>query len=206
MTEHGTEDQRRTQILDAAVNLFSTRGYEETTVDEVAEKAGLSKGAIYWYFKSKLDILLAITDHYEREEQKMLIRLADMNQYGPQALYKAHRDMYKMICARPEATQMFNHLAALAGRVPEIQKHLVKYHRQWDKITASLIQKGIDAGYFRPVDTERLAQAISALWNGATIHAQLDPDIDLLAVIETATKLFYDAIIIQPEPEPIKGS
>jgi len=204
MTHHETEDLRKNQILDAAVKLFSTKGFEETTVDEVAETAGLSKGAIYWYFKGKLDLLIAINDHYEQEEQDMLIRLADMNQYGPQALYKAHRDMYEMICARPEAAQMFNHLSALAGRVPEIQKHMVKYHRQWDKVTSSLIQKGIDAGHFRPVDTVRLAQAISALWHGAMIHAQLDPDLDLLAILETATRLFYDALIIKPEPEPAK--
>ena len=48
--------QRREQILRAATELFSQGGYHGVTVDAIAQKAGISKGNLYWYFKSKQEI------------------------------------------------------------------------------------------------------------------------------------------------------
>jgi len=48
--------QRREQILRAAIELFSHGGYHGVTVDAIAHKAGISKGNLYWYFKSKQEI------------------------------------------------------------------------------------------------------------------------------------------------------
>jgi len=54
--------QRRKQILDAAKELFSRSGYHGVTVDAIAERAGISKGNLYWYFKSKRDIFHLLFD------------------------------------------------------------------------------------------------------------------------------------------------
>jgi AcrR family transcriptional regulator len=54
--------QRRKQILDAAKALFAHRGYHGVTVDAIAAWAGISKGNLYWYFKSKQDILHLLFD------------------------------------------------------------------------------------------------------------------------------------------------
>ncbi|MHB8896387.1 MAG: TetR/AcrR family transcriptional regulator, partial [Candidatus Geothermincolia bacterium] len=52
--------QRRTSIIDAAKELFSQKGYQATTMDEIAEKAELSKGAVYLYFESKDDLYVSL--------------------------------------------------------------------------------------------------------------------------------------------------
>jgi AcrR family transcriptional regulator len=54
--------QRRRQIIDAARALFAHRGYHGVTVDAIAAWAGISKGNLYWYFKSKQDILQLLFD------------------------------------------------------------------------------------------------------------------------------------------------
>jgi AcrR family transcriptional regulator len=46
-------DERRAQLLDLGIKLFSTRSYEDISIDEVAESAGISKGLLYHYFKGK---------------------------------------------------------------------------------------------------------------------------------------------------------
>lgn len=53
-------DLRERQILDAAEALLETRGYAEMTVGEIAEAAGMTRGALYFYFASKQDVLIAL--------------------------------------------------------------------------------------------------------------------------------------------------
>ena len=51
---------RREQLLEAACTLFVRKGYRVTTTDEIASKAGLTKGAVYFHFKNKEDILFEL--------------------------------------------------------------------------------------------------------------------------------------------------
>lgn len=54
------KEQRRNDIIDAAESIFFSRGFDNATMDEVADKAELSKGTLYLYFKSKEDLQFAI--------------------------------------------------------------------------------------------------------------------------------------------------
>ncbi len=53
-------EQRRAEILEATLGLFSSKGFHDTTMDEVAQAAGVAKGTIYLYFQSKEHLLLAL--------------------------------------------------------------------------------------------------------------------------------------------------
>ena len=53
-------EQRREQLLDSARKLFSEKGYRGTSTEEIAANAGLTKGALYFHFKSKEDILITL--------------------------------------------------------------------------------------------------------------------------------------------------
>src|SRR2546429_5041152 len=57
----------REALLEAALQVFAERGYRDASVDEVAERAGYSKGALYWHFSSKDDLFFALVD--ERIDQ-----------------------------------------------------------------------------------------------------------------------------------------
>ncbi len=194
MTEHLPRDTRRQQILNAALQLFVERGYEDSSVDEIARVAGLSKGSIYWYFKSKLDILFSLTDRYVEESQAEVVRLAAEDKYGTEALYKAHRDLDEQKQASPEKDKLLSQLLGLAARYPEIRERMRDYYRGWDDVTANLIQNAVNNGKFAPVDAKALAQAICALYDGLCMRRQLDPAVDIVSVIETIMKLAHDAL------------
>jgi len=66
-------EKTRTSILDAAIDVFSGKGYSDTTLDEVAERAGVTKGAIYWHFKDKLDLFRKVSER----ESEGLVSLLD---------------------------------------------------------------------------------------------------------------------------------
>ncbi len=56
------DSSRAGRIVEAAMALFEEHGYSATTVDDIASRAGVAKGSVYWHFKSKEGLLLAIVD------------------------------------------------------------------------------------------------------------------------------------------------
>ena len=69
-TRPATKRERRAASIDAlltaALRLFITQGYHATTVEEIAQSAGLTKGAVYFYFRSKANVLRALLDRTEK--------------------------------------------------------------------------------------------------------------------------------------------
>ncbi|MEO5615877.1 MAG: TetR family transcriptional regulator, partial [Cypionkella sp.] len=68
-------EQTRSAILDAAEQMFCEQGVSSSTLEKISRKAGVTRGALYWHFKDKIDLLRAL---HKRNEppQKMLIRKA----------------------------------------------------------------------------------------------------------------------------------
>jgi len=58
-------DDRPLELLDAALTVFAAKGYSSTTLDEIAEAAGVTKGTIYHYFSTKEELLLRAIEHYQ---------------------------------------------------------------------------------------------------------------------------------------------
>jgi AcrR family transcriptional regulator len=194
MTEHQDKDMRREQILEAAIRLFVDKGFENSSVDEIAKEAGLSKGTIYWYFKSKFEILFAITDRCTTESQCAIRMFAESEKWGAEMLYRSHRILNDSHMLDDKHDRVFHQLGALAIYYPEIREHMLEHYREWDELTAGLIQRGIDEGAFKPCNALFLAQAISAMYEGLHTRRVLDPTIDVVGVLESTMKLVYDAL------------
>jgi len=72
-----TPEARRTQILDVALRLFETRGFAETSVDEIVRAAGVAKGTFYYYYQTKQDVLGALASRIVAELAKEYREVAD---------------------------------------------------------------------------------------------------------------------------------
>lgn len=70
-----TKEANRRRILEAAMRLFTERGIDEVTIDEIAAAADVGKGTIYNYFHTKEDIVVAFMAEFERDVQAQLARL-----------------------------------------------------------------------------------------------------------------------------------
>lgn len=57
-------EQTRLAILASAMDIFYEKGYSKTTFDEIAKRIGLTKGAVYWYFRNKPDIVAALINDF----------------------------------------------------------------------------------------------------------------------------------------------
>lgn len=57
--------QRQKDILKTALGLFSSKGYYATSIDDITREAGISKGLVYTYFKSKEEIFFGLAEHWD---------------------------------------------------------------------------------------------------------------------------------------------
>jgi AcrR family transcriptional regulator len=62
--------QMRQKLAKSAFQLFAKRGIKNVSLDEVAANAGVTKGSLYWHYKSKKEVILAACDHYYRQWQE----------------------------------------------------------------------------------------------------------------------------------------
>lgn len=92
-------------ILDVAFRLFMEKGYEHTSIQDIIDNlGGLSKGAIYHHFKSKEDILVAVTDRMTEESNQMLAVIRDRSDLNGREKLKT---IFKESIKRPVQDDIF---------------------------------------------------------------------------------------------------
>ncbi|MDP5008977.1 MAG: TetR family transcriptional regulator, partial [Glaciimonas sp.] len=75
--------ETRTRILDAAVDVFYTRGVSHTSLADVATAAGVTRGAIYWHFKNKGDLFDAMCEQFRLPMEALITDSADESSVDP---------------------------------------------------------------------------------------------------------------------------
>ena len=149
----------RRGILEAASRLFSARGYGGTTLQHVADELGISRPALYYYFRSKEDILACLVEDITvAAEEQSRAALLDAQADPPAALRQA---------ALRHAGQLLRHplefrvLDSAERDLPEAvrQRHDRAKRALLDNFTA-IIARGIASGDFRPVDARIAAFGI----------------------------------------------
>ena len=77
--------QTKKQIMDAAVTLFSSKGYEKTSLSDVARAAGVTRGAIYWHFENKGELLIELLQAIAKDKNLVepLLDSAKESEFDP---------------------------------------------------------------------------------------------------------------------------
>jgi AcrR family transcriptional regulator len=180
-------DQRRTQMLHAALEIISERGYADTRIADVAERSGVSPALVIYYFKTKDQLLTEAIRHYEDAWYEVgQRRLAQL----PTATARIE-EIVAMSCLPeddPEpgsSWQLWLDFWAQAARNPEAAAVRRKSDELWRDLIASLVQAGQDAGEFAAVDKNKFAISLSTLLDGLTIQIALDdPVVDSVEAFE----------------------
>ena len=166
-------DERPSELLEAALAVFSQRGYRNTRLDDVAETAGVTKGAIYHYFDTKEELLVSVIEHYQslafgRAEEVIASRHLSASERIEQVIRKIFQP----------AEERKRHLLALLIR--GIAHEVPRVHERWLRdgparlwtLVAGLIEEGKRSGEFRAdADSETAARilisglVLQRLWN-----------------------------------------
>jgi AcrR family transcriptional regulator len=168
-TKSELTETRREQILEAATSVFARLGVHTARMDDIVQEAGLSKGAVYWYFESKDEILKSILEIFLNRELQGLHDLVDQDGSVEERLMLmvdhliADLEHYESVM--PIAYEFY----ALSTRESGIRRSLNQYFRKFIKIFENLIDQGINQGEFLNVDPNETALSIVALLEGITL-------------------------------------
>ena len=184
--------ERRQQILEAALAVFSERGFHGANVSDVAAAAGVSQGTIYWYFDSKEELLTAaILSYFARFEQDTLAGLEGY-ETAADKLRALGRSMTRLAQDIEGLFTLFLEYWASSERREETGQFWAGMLTEYKDVVVSIIEEGIERGEFRPVEAEPLVWAIMAAYDGLAAYAMLVPDMDLVAscrvLVETVVR------------------
>jgi AcrR family transcriptional regulator len=152
------EERKREEILDAALRVFSSRGYRSATMDDIAAEARVSKGTCYQYFPSKEDIFIATM---ERSLRSLLSETGRVAGEARDALTRLGLEGLSFISRYRDVQFMFTSVVteALAGN-QRLRKKAAEAYRRVAEFLAQDIQRGIEEGVFRPLDPLDVAYAL----------------------------------------------
>lgn len=198
MTKHKTQDERREQILEAAMECFIRNGYAHTRVDDIAREAGLSKGGIYFHFNSKREIFDALQDI---EIERTMNAVMEAYTSDATTVMKLQQLAYKLVVefGSNEAHRKFLIVLAEMGiRNPEVRERVVFSHERYLEAIAEQIRGGIAAGEIREVNPDIAALVLKLLMDGIEQAFALGYRIDVEGLIGEG----LDVVINGLSPRP----
>jgi len=151
-SRNGKNQTRIERILDAALNVFSQKGYKDAAVDDIAAESQTSKGGVYFYFPNKQAIFLKLLDQMaalllSRAEQAMAAE-PDLARKGDAALLT----MLRTFASHRTLTRLFLVEALGAGR--EFNVKMMEIHSAFAALITRYLNEMVAAGLVAPLDTD----------------------------------------------------
>lgn len=201
---------RRSEILDAAWRCFTRRGFHQTTIRDICRESGMSPGAVYRYFKGKMEIIGAVQ---EREAEQQAALIAAMRATAPDVFRALESIGHHYFGHLPERD--FQSHAQLTGELwAEILRNEAardvyrRYLGRFRETLAGLFAEGMKeaATPASDVDPRALANLVFALYQGLEMCKAVDPEgIDTTEVFRVLYRLATGRFPERPSVEPSRG-
>ena len=183
--------ERRAQIIEAALACFTRKGYVHTTMDDIVAESGLSKGSIYWYFKSKDEVfkatMTAVAANVIGEPLNML-------QTAETATVKLHAATQIMVDFCRDIAQYFGLLLEFwsqSKRNDEEMQFWAELLPPYQQMIVAIFEEGVQTGEFRATDANALAWMMMAAYDGLAVYKMMIPDLD----IDKINKAFIETLL-----------
>lgn len=202
---------RPAEILSAALDCFAERGFAATRLEDVAARAGVTKGTLYLYFPGKEELFKALV----RQELLPNIERLEAAAAGPGSAAEMLGRLVA-VWATDVAPSRFAVLPKLmiaeAGNFPELAKFYLREVIQRSlRLLQSILRRGVEAGEFRPVDVEHTALCVvgplllSVLWKH-TFDAHAARPLDVAALCQAHLDTMLNGLLRPAAPAPTKAA
>lgn len=191
------KQQRRRLLLDAAKELFFDRGYKETTIEMITERAGVSTGTFYLYFKNKVEVYMTLyadgIDIFHRMSEEAISWPGMSALARVSAIAQAYHRFYS------EYTEYFDILAFIHMHQSELKERsemasmLDRKAIDLLKMIEGVIREGIENGEFAPRDTWKATNALWGMMDGIVMLAERG---NVMVMGVSLEDLFKEAVAI----------
>lgn len=156
------------KIIQAALELFVRNGYHGTSINQITQKIGLTKGALYSHFSSKGELLLRIIEEFDCQYIEKLIKA--VNDHEGDALEKlncAINFSSKFALENPDLCVFLTFLTMELKADVDFQPALKAVYRKYEKLISDVIKHGINQGLLKKsIDPEMGALTFMAIHDG----------------------------------------
>ncbi|MGH7621699.1 MAG: TetR/AcrR family transcriptional regulator [Gemmatimonadaceae bacterium] len=133
----------RARLIDGAMKLFSTRGYEHATIDDISQEAGYSKGAYYFHFSTKEDILLELLRRWNDDRSRALARVGSEDAPADSRMLLEALFSYD---TEPRWPGVLLEFWAQSMRNEEVKKRMAQAYAAWHQtLREAFTAEGVDA-------------------------------------------------------------
>ncbi len=204
MAKKSKEDAEMTyqSLLDSAVSLFLEKGIHNTTLQDIASNAGVTRGALYWHFKGKTDIMIGIMESVSTTlNNKFNERITELPDQNAGATFKKHiKRVFELIVKDPRFGQSLKVILTnsdFTEHDTDFQKYIICKKSDHNKAFAVAIEKLIRQGEIKVnASPKHITQALQSYLLGLTDeHFAPESDVDLEKDGETLLDIFLDSII-----------
>jgi AcrR family transcriptional regulator len=198
----------RSCLMKSAAKVFSRRGLQQASIDEVAEDAGFTKGAFYANFKSKEELFLAMLDERFAERIDEIDRATRGGGEPEEQARRAGLDFGRYLAADPEWQRLFFEFAAHAARNDDFREELVtRYRALRERIAAVYERRASELGIESPVPYEQVALMTFAMGNGISLERLLEPESVPDDLLGTTLMIFFTGLrTLSAEGSPVAAA
>lgn len=185
LTRKERQARTRRRLVDAAARVGARRGLAAASLDEVAQAAGYTKGAVYANFASKEELFLAVLDERFAERLEQIERVFDTDAAPTVQAAEAGAELSRAMAADRDWQRLFLEFAVHAARDAAFRERLTaRYRTLRERIAAILERRMRETGVTADVSPADLALMTFAMANGVALESLLEPEAvpdDLLA-------------------------
>src|SRR5436309_2253261 len=158
----------RDECLAAAIEVFGRRGYQRTTMDDIAAAAGVTKGALYWHHRTKEDFLVAALTKLNTEWENEVVRDFQPGGRADELLRRTCDRIIDLNLRSPWVNRFFLTVALDSENIrPEVVEIMREIVRKNSWFFSGLVRYGCQQGVFRrDVDASEAGSAIAAGYSG----------------------------------------
>ncbi|MCA9925640.1 MAG: TetR/AcrR family transcriptional regulator [Anaerolineales bacterium] len=151
----------KNRILDAALNIFSSKGYYDTKLDEIVGESGTSKGAIYFHFPNKERLFLALVDQFADLLERRVIEAIEQEEAGIARVKVALATVLDTFGKYRRPAKLL--LVQAVGLGTTFEQKRLEVNDRFARLIETYLQEAVDVGDISLVDTE----VVSHAWMGA---------------------------------------
>ncbi len=197
LTPERRRAQTRRHLLDAAAVVFAQKGFHGATIDEVAQTAGFTKGAVYSNFKNKEDLFFALIDDRIERQFSIVSEVLASGPHDRAEQLPRMRALFRSGALFADDDWELLHLEFVlySRRNPAAAEKLADRARHEREFVRQLIEEehanfGVEAAF----PTDQLAELSLALFGGLSVHRLIDPSSVTQGTLDTVFDFLYDAM------------
>lgn len=195
MSNMNKKEIKQNMILDAAYKVFVGKGYSDTTMDDIAKKSNMSKGAIYHYYNSKKLLFLALIDLWETYSFPDFYTKNKKNKSASQILMDIAGVVYDVFKKKKHVFLAEIEFWSLANKDDDVKEKSKLLYNKLLYLFELILKKGIREKEFRDVDTKIVSMNILTSLQGINWFCLFDDsEIDAQLYLITSMELLTNSL------------